>query len=147
LGVIAAAASIVLLIACYGDVRHRRIQNWLPLAVTLLASVKWLAAGELAPALSAAGAAGTVFVFTALLFAQGWIGGGDVKLMSATVFLVGAPEALPLLLLTAIIGGIMAIAVLCHLRRRRETLGLPYGVAIAMAAMAVLALDGLRWIA
>lgn len=143
---IAVAASILLLIACYHDVRHRRIRNWLPLAVTLVASVKWLAAGELVPALSAAGAAGFVLVFSALLFCQGWIGGGDVKLLSATAFLLGAPEALPLLLLTAIIGGIMAIAVLCYLRQRGDTPGLPYGVAIATAAIALLALDGHRWI-
>ena len=142
---IAAAASILLLIACYHDVRHRRIQNWLPLAITLVASVKWLAAGELVPALSAAGAAGFVLAFAALLYCQGWIGGGDVKLLSATVFLLGAPAALPLLLLTAMIGGIMAVAVLCHLRG--DAPGLPYGVAIATAAIALMALDGHRWLA
>lgn len=143
---IAAAASILLLIACYYDLRHRRIQNWLPIAVTAVASVKWLAAGELAPALAAAGAGGLVFVFLTLLFCQGWIGGGDVKLVSATVFLVGAGEALPLLLMTAMIGGIMAITVLCSLRQSGERPPLPYGVAIAMAAIALLALDRQGWI-
>jgi prepilin peptidase CpaA len=144
--VIGAAAAVLLLIACYHDLRHRRIYNWLPLALTLVALLRWLAAGELGPALSAAGAAGLVFVFVALLFCQGWIGGGDVKLVSATVFLLGAPETLPLLLLTAIIGGIMAVWVLCSRRQSGETPTLPYGVAIATAAIALLALEGHRWI-
>jgi prepilin peptidase CpaA len=147
LPVTGAAASILLLIACYHDVRHRRIYNWLPLAVTLVAVLKWLAAGQLAPALSAAGAAGLVFVFAALLFCQGWIGGGDVKLVSATVFLLGAPEALPLLLLTALIGGIMAVWVLRSWRQRDDRPTLPYGVAIATAAIALMALEGQGWTA
>ncbi len=144
--VIGAAAAVLLLIACYDDVRHRRIYNWLPLAVTLLALLKWLVTGELVPALSAAGAAGLVFVFAALLFCRGWIGGGDVKLVSATVFLLGAPETLPLLLLTALIGGVMAVWMLCSRRRRGERPTLPYGVAIATAAIAFMALGGHGWI-
>jgi prepilin peptidase CpaA len=143
---IGAAASILLLIACYDDVRHRRVHDWLPISVTLLALLKWLAAGQVVPVLSAAAAAGFVFAFSALLFCQGWVGGGDVKLASATVFLLGAPKALPLLLLTAIIGGIMAIGVLCLVRRSGELPAPPYGVAIATAAMALMALDGHGWI-
>jgi prepilin peptidase CpaA len=146
LRVIGAAAAILLLIACYHDLRHRRIHNWISFAVTVVASLKWGASGELAPALAAVAAAGFVFVFSALLFCQGWIGGGDVKLMSATVFLLGAPEALPLLLLTAVIGGIMAISVLCSSRQQGDTAALPYGVAIATAAIALMALDGHGWI-
>jgi len=145
--VIGAAASVLLLIACYHDVRQRRIHNWLPLAVTLLAWLKWLASGELAPALSAAGAAGLVFALSALLFCRGWIGGGDVKLVSATVFLLGAPEALPLLLMTATIGGIMAIPVLCSPSQRGDSPTLPYGAAIATAAIALMALAGRGWLA
>jgi Flp pilus assembly protein protease CpaA len=112
--VIGAAASILLLIACYDDVRHRRIHDWLPIVV--------------------------------VLFCQGWVGGGDVKLAGATVFLLGAPKALPLLLLTAIIGGIMAIGVLCSLRQSGARPALPYGVAIASAAIALIALDRHGWI-
>jgi prepilin peptidase CpaA len=144
--VIGAAASILLLIACYDDVRHRRIHDWLPIVVVLLALLKWLAAGQVAPAISAAAAAGFVFAFSALLFCQGWVGGGDVKLAGATVFLLGAPKALPLLLLTAIIGGIMAIGVLCSLRQSGVRPALPYGVAIASAAIALIALDRHGWI-
>jgi prepilin peptidase CpaA len=145
--VIGFAASILFLLACYHDIQRRRIQNWLPLAVTLVALLKWLAAGHLAPALSAAGVAGLVFAVSALLSCQGWLGGGDVKLMSASVFLLGAPEALPLLLLTAMIGGIIAAMVLCSLRQNGARPAVPYGVAISAATIALLALDGHGWIA
>jgi prepilin peptidase CpaA len=84
---------------------------------------------------------------SALLYCQDWIGGGDVKLLSATVFLLGAPEALPLLLLTAMVGGMMAVPLLCSLRQSGVRPGLPYGVAIATAALALLALGGRGWTA
>jgi len=145
--VIEAAASLLLLIACLEDVRHRRIGNRLPAAVALAALLKWLAVGELAPALAAAGAAGSVFALFALCYCRAWVGGGDVKLASAAAFLLGAPATLPLLLLTALIGGILAVAALCSSRHRSVRPTLPYGVAIAMAAIALMALGRHGWMA
>ncbi|MGH6982034.1 MAG: prepilin peptidase, partial [Stellaceae bacterium] len=103
--VISAAASVVFLIASYHDIRHRSIPNWLPIAVAGAAVLKWLVIGQLAAALWAAAAAAIVFVVSALVFTQGWIGGGDVKLGAAAVFLLGGPATLQFLMLMALIGG------------------------------------------
>lgn len=143
--VISAAASVVFLVASYHDIRHRSIPNWLPLAVALAALLKWLAIGQLAPALWAAAAAAIVLAISAIMFSQGWVGGGDVKLMTAAVLLLGAPAALQFLLLMAVIGGVIAVLLLLFSRfrdRRKPTI--PYGVAIAAAAIAMMALN-LDW--
>ena len=139
--VISAAASVVFLIACYHDIRHRSIPNWLPLAVAGAAVLKWLVIGELASALWALAAAAIVLVVSALLFSQGWIGGGDVKLAAAAVLLLGAPATLQFLLLMALIGGALAVWLLISHRRAAERPTIPYGVAIAVAAIAMMALD------
>ncbi|MGH7076166.1 MAG: A24 family peptidase [Stellaceae bacterium] len=149
-----AAAVTVFLIACYHDIRHRSIPNMLPVAVTVLAVMKWLIIGQLAAALWALAAAAAVLVVTALLFSQGWIGGGDVKLGSAAVFLLGAPATPRFLLLMALIGGVIAVVILLRLglvqaRLQPADAGdaamatptIPYGVAIAAAAIVMMAAE------
>ncbi len=143
--VISAAASVVFLVASYHDIRHRSIPNWLPLAVAAAAVLKWLAIGQLAPALWAAAAAAIVLAVSAILFSQGWVGGGDVKLMAAAVLLLGAPAAFQFLLLMAVFGGVIAVLLLLFSQlRARQKPTIPYGVAIAAAAIAMMALD-LNW--
>lgn len=139
--VICAAASVLFLIASYHDIRHRSIPNALPLAVTGAAALKWAAIGQLEPALWAVGVAAIVLVVTALCFRQGWIGGGDVKLMAAAVLFLGAPATVQFLLLMAVIGGIMAVVLLVLRRRVAPRPTIPYGVAIAAAAIVMMALD------
>jgi prepilin peptidase CpaA len=148
------AATVVFLIASYHDIRHRSIPNTLPIAVAAVAVVKWLLIGQLTVALWALAAAAAAFVITAIMFTQGWIGGGDVKLISAAIFFLGAPAAPDFLLLTALIGGVIALLILLGLGRARqrpavetgatpataEVPTIPYGVAIAAAAIAVIAL-------
>jgi prepilin peptidase CpaA len=152
---VSAAATVVFLIASYHDIRHRSIPNSLPIAVAMVAVVKWLLISQMAAAAWAAAAAAAVFVATAILFAIGWIGGGDVKLVTAAVFLLGAPATPRFVLLMALIGGVIALLILiAHgLRRRRigrgpdvtsvasEAPTIPYGVAIAAAAIVMMALD------
>lgn len=151
---VSATASIVFLIACYYDIRHRSIPNTLPAAVAGAAVVKWLVIAQLAAALWAVAAALLVFGVTAVLFTQGWIGGGDVKLAAAAVFLLGASAAPQFLLLMALLGGVIAVGMLIVTVRVRgrsraapvaapaEPPTLPYGVAIAAAAIVMIALDG-----
>ena len=86
------------------------------------------------------------------MFAAGWIGGGDGKLFAACALWVGWPAALPFMLYTGLAGGALTFAILA-LRsgylaptvagapawlRKLGTAGgdLPYGVAIAVGALA-----------
>jgi prepilin peptidase CpaA len=96
-----------------------------------------------------------VFLAGALLFARGYLGGGDVKLLSAAALWAG-PAGLPtLLLLTAVFGGALALFLLLPLGGQLATsarlmlgqpalpaphglaMPIPYGVAIAGAAVIV----------
>jgi prepilin peptidase CpaA len=139
--VICAAASVVFLIASYHDIRHRSIPNWLPVAVAAAGFFKWLVLAQLAPALWALTAGAVVLMLSALLFSQGWIGGGDVKLAAAAVFLLGAPATLEFLLLMALFGGVLALFLLMTRGRAGQRATIPYGVAIAGSAIAIMAMD------
>ncbi len=89
------------------------------------------------------------------MFAAGWLGGGDVKLLSAATLWAGAPQTFGLLVTTGILGGALAMILLSPLGRyalaARSLLGqqavaetpatapaVPYGVAIAGAGVIVI---------
>jgi len=93
-----------------------------------------------------------VLACTFALFAFGFLGGGDAKLASAIVLWVGLEQALPFLMLTALFGGALSLIVLAFrsiplpgfllgwtpaLRLHEKGAGVPYGVALAAAALAV----------
>jgi prepilin peptidase CpaA len=123
--------------------------------------VMWLLALEttpnatLAAAIAAIGCAAAIFLCGAVLFARGLIGGGDVKLLAAASLWAGADAVPPLLLLTGLIGGLLALLFLTPLGARitaSRSAGLepagdplprgrrapvPYGVAISAAALVV----------
>ena len=98
----------------------------------------------------AAGAA--VLAVTFGLFAAGWIGGGDAKLAAATALWLGFDTLPDYLMLAAIAGGALTVAILVlritplplfaaswsWLSRLKEPKsGVPYGIALAGAALAV----------
>ena len=137
----------LLAVAVLIDAETLRIPNRLCLALVaiypayLLASpiqVDWPGALLLATAVFAAGLGA---------FAAGWMGGGDVKLMAATALWVGPAWFTDFLLVTAIVGGGIAVLMLSGIRFtvaqaveaagfadiRDVILGrsIPYGVAIA----------------
>ncbi len=103
-------------------------------------------------ALATVGCAAAVFAGGALLFARGLIGGGDVKLLAAASLWAGAEAVPPLLVMTALIGGLLALFLLTPLGARLAArragavpisggnavprTPVPYGVAIAAAALA-----------
>ena len=121
-----AMLAIALLVAAFTDLRHRRIGNWLTAAIAVTAPLFWWANDlSLWPqvAMQLGVAAGT-FALLAALFAAGWMGGGDVKL----------------LVVMALVGGVLTLVFgAWHvMRKRREKLAIPYGVAIALAGLWVL---------
>ena len=149
--VLSILAGLVYAAAVQQDLTRRRIPNALPAALLAIGAIKWLLVGRPMDVLWALGAAGIVFVITVFMFWRGWMGGGDVKLLTASSFLLGSQDTPSFIVLTSFIGGIVAIVVLIHsLVSRRFALNkggsdgnavpaakatVPYGVAISLAAV------------
>ena len=133
------ALAIALLFAGFTDLRSRRIDNWLNAGIALAAPLFWWASGlALWPdvAIQLGVAAGTFAVLTAL-FAMGAMGGGDVKLLGALALWIAPWPFFKLVIMMALIGGVLTIlfAAWHIMRRQRDKLAIPYGVAIAMAGL------------
>ena len=136
------ALAIALLVAAFTDLRSRHIGNWLTGAIALGAPLFWWASGlALWPgvALQLAVALGT-FAILAVLFALRAMGGGDVKLLTALALWIAPLFFLQLLIVMALLGGVLTVIFgAWHvMRRQREKLTIPYGVAISMAGLWVL---------
>lgn len=98
-------------------------------------------------------AGGLVLVIAFSLFAAGWIGGGDAKLAAATALWFGFDQLMPYLTTAGIFGGILTMLILIlrarplpapvetwpWLRRlHAANEGVPYGIALAFAALLIL---------
>lgn len=137
-----AALAIALLVAAFTDLRSRHIGNWLNGAIALGAPLFWWASGmtlwpEIALQL---GVAFGTFIVLAGLFAIRAMGGGDVKLLTALALWIAPMLFLKLLVVMALLGGVLTLVFGARhvMRRQREKLAVPYGVAIALAGLWVL---------
>jgi prepilin peptidase CpaA len=136
------ALATLLVVAAVIDVRTFTISNRLNLTVALLAPLYWLSIA-LSPwpgiAIQLA-AATTVFILLAGAFYAGMMGGGDVKLAAALALWFPPASTIKFLVLMSVAGGVLTLAVLVwHRARRREGRPeIPYGVAIAFGALAIL---------
>lgn len=98
-------------------------------------------------------AGGLVLVVGFGLFAAGWIGGGDAKLAAATALWFGFDQLMPYLAIAGAFGGLLTMAILMlrarplpsraenwpWLRRlHAANEGVPYGIALAFAALLIL---------
>ena len=138
------ALAIALLFAAFTDIRHRQIDNWLNAGIALGAPLFWWASGlSLWPgvALQFAVAFGA-FIILAGLFAMRAMGGGDVKLLTALALWIPFSQYFELLLMMALVGGVLTIVMgAWHvMRRQKERLAIPYGVAISAAGLWVLSI-------
>lgn len=137
--------AIALLVAAFTDLRSRRIDNWLNAAIALGAPVFWWASGlSLWPGVALQlGVALGCFAVLAGLFAIRAMGGGDVKLLTALALWIPPVQFLNLLLVMALVGGIltMVFGAWHVMRRQRDRIAVPYGVAIAAGGLWVLAMD------
>jgi prepilin peptidase CpaA len=143
-----AALAIALLVAAVTDLRSRHIGNWLNGAIALAAPVFWWASSLplwadplIEPSvLGQLGVAFVTFLILAVLFALKAMGGGDVKLLTALALWIAPMLFLQLLIVMALLGGVLTLIFgAWHvMRRQREKLAIPYGVAIAMAGLWVL---------
>jgi prepilin peptidase CpaA len=97
-------------------------------------------------------AAAVVLVVAFGFFSQGWIGGGDAKLAAATALWFGFDHLLDYLIYASLFGGALTLAILQFrkiplpailarqgwiLRLHETDGGIPYGVALAAAALAI----------
>lgn len=102
--------------------------------------------------LSHLAAAVVVLAVAFAFFTQGWIGGGDAKLAAATALWLGFDHLLPYLVYASLFGGVLTLALLQFRlaplpgilakqewaqRLHRKDSGVPYGIALAAAALAV----------
>ncbi len=142
-----AGLAALLIAAAAWDLRTRTIPDSLNIAIALLAPLFWYASGvELWPdAAMRVGAALAIFLAFYGLFCLGGIGGGDVKMVGAVALWFGPITTFKFFVLTTLIGGVVSIATLIHHKRRvagsgeQEKPEVPYGVAIAAAALWLLA--------
>jgi prepilin peptidase CpaA len=91
------------------------------------------------------------------MFALGWLGGGDAKLLAATSLWMGFGHLLGYVLVAGIAGGVLAIAIMMYrsimpplwlarqewaLRLHASRGGIPYGIALAAAGLHVFPMTG-----
>lgn len=150
---------LAMLAAAVSDLRSMTISNSLSLVVAgsyfvlaPLAGFTWQTIG-LSTALAA-----LVLILTFAMFALGWLGGGDAKLVTAAMLWMGPQHAGQFVFAMAIAGGLLAGTILLYrrlplpiatteqhwlVRLHGIETGIPYGVAIAAGAL--LALPQTHW--
>jgi len=90
-----------------------------------------------------------------VLFGRGILGGGDVKLLAAVGVWIGPDDLLAYLVAVSLLGGVLALAVMAAGRLKRRwpalaavpwlgqgrpgTQAIPYGIAIGLAGLLLLA--------
>jgi prepilin peptidase CpaA len=98
------------------------------------------------------GAGAIVLVVAFGCFARGWIGGGDAKLAAATALWLGFDYLMTYLVYASLFGGLMTLLLIQFRmsplpgvlaaqgwaeRLHRKDAGVPYGIALAAAALAI----------
>lgn len=116
------AATLTALLGAGFDVKWRRIPNLLTGPAFLFGLLLHLGLDGWRGLLTAL-AAGLISMAVFLIFyLAGGMGAGDVKLMAATGCLAGLPNVASLLVLTALAGGVMAVALALRRGRLMQTL-------------------------
>ena len=134
------------IVAAYGDVKTFRIPNALVAAVAILGIARLVVIGDLTVALYTISASVLVLIAGFLLFWQGFVGGGDAKLITAAALLVGYHNLYSFLVLMCLCGLLVTLAVLAthYLNRspapqpKLRLVAVPYGVAIAAGGIVTL---------
>jgi len=139
----------LLALAAWRDLALRLIPDWISVALAIMGVGTRLAVSWLDLAFSVLTAI-LIFFLLVMAFSRGLLGGGDVKLASALVLWLSPPACYSFLVMTALAGGVLALAHLAlryvgpiptlevggprlvrvELKRIRAGGPLPYGVAI-----------------
>lgn len=143
----------LVIVAALRDVTSYTIPNWISLVLIAAFGPAALACGLTPSAIGLQLGIGlAALVAGMVMFALGWIGGGDAKLFAAAGLWLGFPAVVTFLMVTAVTGGALAVGLLglrsLWLRPyvqsgpawfgRLATPGenVPYGFAIAAGALA-----------
>ena len=139
--------------AAASDLLTMTIPNKVSLALILSFAVFAIVAGLSWHAIGMHVAAGALVLLVCFgMFACGWIGGGDAKLAAGTALWLGFQTLVEYLLVATVAGGLLTLAILAlrlqplpafalryHWvsRLHDQKSGVPYGIALAGAALAV----------
>ncbi|QIK96233.1 peptidase [Sphingomonas sp. HDW15A] len=147
-----AVLALLLIVAALIDVRTFTISNRLNAAIALMAPIYWWSIQlPLWPdGAIRVGVACLVFALLAVTFFIGMMGGGDVKLAAALALWFQPWETARFIVYMSIAGGLLTIIVMWAHRRwpgwqvdeqgqSRAKPEVPYGVAIAIGALVILA--------
>ena len=137
--------------AAVSDIRTRKIPNPSVLAVVGL-FVGWTALASFVGLPQALIAGAIAFVVSFALYNLKIVGAGDSKLFAAVALFAGLDRLAQLTLLTGMVGGLIALVIMVTRPRRALVMltmrgkgdfgdGIPYGVAIAAAAIVVVWTD------
>lgn len=108
--VIPATALVLLVFLSASDLIRRRLPNALLIALLGLFFLKVLIEGWPMTRIGFhAGIGGATFVVLAGLYACGWLGGGDVKMMAVIATWAGPDLALAVLLVISVSGAVLAV--------------------------------------
>lgn len=150
---------LIVMPACFAycassDLLTMTISNRLCALVLALFPITAFAAGMPAVDIATSFAIGAaVLLLTFGMFAAGWIGGGDAKFAAVAAVWIGTSALLPYFLLTAVVGGgltlvfiwikanpmpAMALRYAWYQRLQDHNTGVPYGIALSLAALIVL---------
>jgi prepilin peptidase CpaA len=143
----------VMAFAATSDFLTMRIANRVSLLLiagfALLAALGGLNGAEL---LSHIGAGAAVLAAAVTCFACGWIGGGDAKLAATTALWLGFGQLFDYFIYTSLLGGALTLLIVLFRivplpdflvgqhwaeRLHRHDAGIPYGIALAAAALIV----------
>ncbi len=147
------ALAIILVVAAVIDMRTFTISNRLNAAVALLAPLYWwsISLPFWPDAAIQIGVAVAVFAVLAVTFYLGMMGGGDVKLAAALALWFSPGSTVRFLVIMSLAGGLLTVVVLILHRLKATPDALPgvekniskpevpYGVAIAIGALWILA--------
>ena len=145
---------IAMAYAAASDLTTMTIPNWLCLSLLAVFGLGAVSTGLGWTAVAWHLAAGlTVLAVCFGMFAAGWIGGGDAKLAAVTALWIGFEQLPPYLFIAAIGGGLLTVAIIAlrtaplpavasqwgwAQRLHDVKQGVPYGIALAAAALIVL---------
>jgi prepilin peptidase CpaA len=133
------ALALLLVSAGIEDVRKREIANWKNAAIALLAPAWWLVTGlTLWPGVALQlGLAAIVFAIFVGAFALGQMGGGDVKLIGALALWFPFQPLIWMLIVMSLAGGALTLLLVADRwwQKKKTMIEVPYGVAIAIAAL------------